>query len=265
MMQARHPSWQALLSRPPRPAHIVQLCESDTALARGAALFACEGLRRGEVVVLTGTAPHLAAIKSAMDGLGTDPRPALQSGQLIEGNAHEAVEQVSVDGLPDRGRFEAVAGEVLKRARADARFSGVRWWGEMSNVFHQLGNERGVLLDEDIGDMLCRKYSVSLFCSFQCDRFDARNYDGLLQEVCCRHSHVIPAEDYAAHRIAVNRAIDEVVGPIDGAALQSLLSWEGLGGCDQPSSQAILFWVRDAMPERFAAVLARAREHWEHA
>ena len=62
------------------------------------------------------------------------------------------------------------------------------------------------------------------------------------------------------HRLAVNRALAEVVGEIKGPLLQSLLSWKGLT-CDLSSSQAILFWVRDAMPEHFHDVLARAKAY----
>ena len=63
-----------------------------------------------------------------------------------------------------------------------------------------------------------------MFCSHLCDRFDPAGYDALLPQLCCKHSHVIPAEDYVEHRLAVNRAIAEVIGEIKGPMLQSLLS-----------------------------------------
>jgi hypothetical protein len=62
------------------------------------------------------------------------------------------------------------------------------------------------------------------------------------------------------HRLAVNRAIAEVLGEIRGPLLQSLLSWKGLG-CDLPSSQAQLFWVRETLPERFEEVLSLVKAH----
>jgi hypothetical protein len=65
------------------------------------------------------------------------------------------------------------------------------------------------------------------------------------------------------HRLAVNRAIAEVVGEIKGPLLQSLLSWKGLT-CELPSSQALLFWIRESMPERLQDVLARARAYQLH-
>jgi hypothetical protein len=62
----------------------------------------------------------------------------------------------------------------------------------------------------------------------------------------------------------VNHAIREVIGELRGSMLQSLSSWKGLA-CDLPSSQALLFWVREFMPEQFEAVLARARAYLKNA
>jgi hypothetical protein len=78
--------------------------------------------------------------------------------------------------------------------------------------------------------------------------------------MCATHSHLIPADDYVQHRVAVNRAIAEVVGEIRGTLLQSLWSWQG-PQCHLPSSQALLFWLRETLPEQFEAVLARARAY----
>jgi hypothetical protein len=130
----------------------------------------------------------------------------------------------------------------------------------MTNVLYQQGEQRAAVALEDLGSAAAAKHGATVFCSFLCDRFDAAGYDGVLKDMCCKHTHVIPAEDYVRHRLAVNRAIAEVVGEIRGPLLQSLLSWKGLA-CELPSSQAILFWIRDSMPERFHEVLQRVKAY----
>jgi hypothetical protein len=130
----------------------------------------------------------------------------------------------------------------------------------MSNVMHQHGDTRGALLAEDLADAAAKKHGIGILCSYLCDRFEPLGYDGLLPDLCRRHSHAIPAEDYVRHRLAVNRAVAEVLGDIRGPLLQSLLSWQGLA-CDLPSSQALLFWIREALPERFCEVLMRAKAY----
>ena len=255
-LPARHASWQDLLGSPQRPAHIVQIYESDDFLASGVALFAAEGLRRSEAVLLTGTPAHL---RSACEGLlarGIDADRAQAHGQLRLFDVHEAIVDVVRGGNPDRDRFDRAIGDAL--AGAAAHYPGVRWWGEMSNVLHHQGNTAAALECEHLGNAAVEQHGVTIFCSYLADKFDADGYEALLPRVCGAHSHVIPTEDYVRHRLAVNRAIHEVVGEIKGPLLQSLLSWRGLT-CDLPSSQAVLFWLREALPEKFREVLSRAR------
>lgn len=256
-----HASWRELLAAPAPASHIVQIYDSEDFLAAGVALFAAEGLRRGEAVFLTGTRACLRKLKEALASLGADPDAATRQGQLIVSDAHTAVEAVLVDGMPDAARFNAaVVDEALAKARADGRFTGVRWWGELSNVLHLCGNEPAALRAEDLADAAAKKHGITIFCSYLLDRFDPKSYCGMLRHVCGKHSHVIPAEDYVRHRLAVNRAIAEVVGEIKGPLLQSLLSWKGLS-CDLPSSQALLFWMCEALPEHFQDVLSRAKAY----
>ncbi|HWD22026.1 MAG TPA: MEDS domain-containing protein [Burkholderiales bacterium] len=256
----RHASWRELLASPPPTSHIVQIYDSENFVVGGVAAFAAEGLRRGEAVILTGTQAHLRGVEQALAAGGIDAEAAKSRGQLSLSDVDEAVRAVLVEGALDAERFQARVDDALARACADPRFSGVRWWGEMSNVLHQRGNDEDALRAEDLADAAAKSRGVTVFCSYLFDRFDPRSYDGMLRHVCGKHSHVIPAEDYVRHRLAVNRAIAEVVGDIKGPLLQSLLSWKGLA-CDLPSSQALLFWVRDALPEHFQDILSRARTY----
>lgn len=257
---ARHASWRELLAAPAPASHIVQIYDGEEFLAAGVSLFAAEGLRRGEAVLLTGTQAHLAAVRRALAALGVDTAGAMRGRQLSLSDVHKAIQAIVSDGAVDAARFRAAAGNVLAGAASDARFSGVRWWGEISNVLHLEADRGAALAAEDLADGLAKKHRVTVFCSYLFDRFDPRGYDGMLREVCARHTHGIPADDYVRHRLAVNRAIAEVVGEIKGPLLQSLLSWKGLA-CDLPSSQALLFWVRDTLPEHFQDVLSRAKAY----
>ena len=251
---SRHASWQQLLEAPLPAAHIVQLYESDAFLSRAVALFAAEGLRRGEAVLLTGTQAHLAGIRRALAAFGVEPDAALRYGQLTLSDAERALDAVLAAGMPDPEQLN------LAKVTADARFTGVRWWGEMSNLAQLRGNRRVGEAMEILGDEIAKKHGIRVFCSYLCDRFDPRSYDANLHDLCTRHSHVIPAEDYVRHRLAVDRAIADVIGAIRGPLLQSLLTWKGLA-CDLPSSQAVLFWLRETLPEYFDDVLSRARAY----
>ena len=66
----------------------------------------------------------------------------------------------------------------------------MRWWGEVTNTLNQAGNREAGLQAEKLGDAAAKKYGATVFCSFQCDRFDAQGYDDTLKDLCCVHSHV---------------------------------------------------------------------------
>ncbi len=244
---ARHASWQELLGPPSPASHIVQLYDSDDFLVAAVSLFAAEGLQRGEAVLLSGSPQHLRDLRSTLRKQGVDADAAVRNGHLSLMDAHQ-------------GAHASLAGARLASALADSRYTGLRWWGEVSNILLQHGDKKAALAAEDLGDEAAHEHGLTLLCSYLCDRFDPQSYDDTLHTICCKHSHVIPAADYVQHRLAVNYAIEEVIGEVRGPLLQSLLSWKGLP-CELPSSQALLFWVREAMPERFAEVLARARAY----
>ena len=254
-------SWQSVLASPPRNSHILQIYDSEDFLAAAVAHFAAEGLKAGEAVLLTGTRPHLAGIDRELESAGVDAGAAARNGQLLLSDVEESLVHVVTDGRLEPARFDEVACGTLEGVLQDPRFSGVRWWGELTNTLHHRhGNREAALQAEQLGDAAAKKYGATVFCSFMCDKYDSRGYDEILKDLCCVHSHVIPAPDYVRHRLAVNRAIAEVVGDIRGTLLQSLTSWKGLA-CELPSSQALLFWLRETLPDQFEAVLQRAKTY----
>lgn len=253
-------SWKALLASPPPSSHVVQIYDRHDFLASAVAHFAAEGLHRGEAVLLYGTLEHLRGIRERLSSDGIEVAAAMRSGQLSLNDVHEAIAAVAPHGSLDPALLEAVAEPALGEASSYGRFSGLRWWGEMSNVLYHHGDRESALRVEACGDALNRRYGGTLFCSFLSDGLEARAYEHGLRDMCATHSHLIPAEDYVRHRVAVNRAIADVVGEIRGPLLQSLWSWQG-PQCHLPSSQALLFWLRETLPEKFEAVVAHARAY----
>jgi hypothetical protein len=130
----------------------------------------------------------------------------------------------------------------------------------MVNVLYVEGNTRGSHQLEQFFDEVAHEETVAIFCSFLMDKYDPHIYDEAFANVCRTHSNVIPTADYAGHYNAVNCAVSEVIGPIRGRLLHSLMAWSG-ERTGMPTSQALLLWVKDTMPQRFPDVLARAREH----
>jgi len=253
-------SWRELLCAPPAAAHVLQLYDNEDFLVGAVAHFAAEGLKNGEAVLLSSTPEHGARIRNAIESAGVDAAAAARNGQLSLGDVQEQLSLVMAGHSLDARRFRTLCTGPLERLRAEERFAGVRWWSEITTTLAGRDERGAGLAAERLADAAAKTHGATVFCSYPCDRYDARGYGEGLKELCCVHSHVIPAEDYVRHRLAVNRAVAEVVGELKGSVLQSLASWHGLT-CSLPSSQALLFWLREAMPERFEAVLERARRY----
>jgi hypothetical protein len=251
-------SWARVVADAAPRDHIVQLYQDQDFLNRAVCRFAGAALANGEGIILVPTLTHWNAIRPRLEAEGVDVEGARERGQLTVVDADEFLPRFMQDAMPDAPVFLGLAADVIGQARAGGRYPKVRWWGEMVNVLWERGDVAASMNLEDLFDQLAQKHDIAIFCSFLMDKFDPKIYDEAFGNVCSTHSHVIPANDYARHRLAVNQAVREVIGEIRGSLLQSLVSWQGPSL--MPTSQATLLWVRERMPAQFPAVLARARE-----
>lgn len=260
-MSARATSWKELLASPGPNGHIVQLYQDAEFHGEAIGHFAAEGLIGGESIVIVATAPNWAHLSVRLLSKGFDPDELIRRGQLVLLDAEATLATFMFGAMPDARRFKAVAEATIERARADGKFRRVRWWGEMVNLLYIDGNQSGsTRLDELFDDLRCEQ-SISILHSFLMDKYDPGIYDRAFGDVCRTHAQVIPVEDYAMHRQIVDRAVREVIGPIEGPLLKSLASWAQGRPSGMPSSQSVLLWIKDAVPTKFDEVLACARRH----
>jgi hypothetical protein len=259
MGAAAETPWKRLLAEPGESCRIVQLYLDDAFYTEAIAHFAGEGLARGESIIVAATQAHWRLGCDRLRENGCDIDQLLRTGQLTHLDAHATLSKFMTAGLPDRDLFKSVAKEAIARARCGGRFPRVRWCGEMVNILYADGNLRGFeQLAQFLGEV-AREENTAVFCSLHMDKYDPKIYDGSFAEICRRYTHVIPAANYANHRDAVDRAVSDVIGDIRGRLLKSLINSQE-GPAMMPSSQGLLLWVKDNIPQSFSAVLARARE-----
>jgi hypothetical protein len=258
---SKYSSWKELLANPGPTGHIVQIYQDVSFYSEAISHFAAEGLARGESIIIVATEPNWANISGRLTSKGFIPAELCREGRLILLDAEATLPKFLMGDMPDAKTFKRLAEATVERARAGGKFPRVRWWGEMVNVLYVAGNQRGSIRLEELFDELAHEQSVSIFCSFLMDKYDPKIYDGPFGDVCRTHAHVIPTEDYALHRKIVDRAIGEVIGPIEGSLLRSLVSWAHGREVRMPASQSALLWVKNALPTKFDEVLACARKY----
>lgn len=253
--------WKALLADPGPNGHVVQLYQDDEFFGEAVSHFAAEGLVKGESIIIVATGPHWDNISSRLANKGYDVWDLRRRGQLTLLHADETLPKFLVNNMPDPKTFKGIARATIEKARAGGRYPAVRWWGEMVNVLYVDGNSRGSNRLEELFDEVAHEESIAIFCSFLMNKFDPKVYDGPLQNVCRTHAHLIPAENYDRHRECVDRAVAEVFVGIEGQLLDCLAASKAWSGPAMPPSQALLFWLKEAVPDMADRVLALANRY----
>jgi hypothetical protein len=169
--------------------HLVQCWENEESLLDALEGFVSAGLREGEGVVLIATAGHLHDVEKRLRKHWLDIDRARWEGRYIPLLAQETLSRfMAEDGLPDEGRFNAIARKLLDRASAAER--KVRFFGEMVGVLWAQGNIAGAIQLENVWEQFIHEQGVPLFCAYSRKLFgDDKN---ALQGVQHLHSVVLP-------------------------------------------------------------------------
>jgi MEDS: MEthanogen/methylotroph, DcmR Sensory domain len=250
--------WRNLLHDAAPRDHIVQLYQDEQFLNRAVCRFAAAALAHGEGVILVPTAAHWEAFCPRLEAEGVDIKAAQAKGQLTVVDADELLPRIMGERMPDAPLFLGLAGEEVARARGNNRYPKVRWWGEMVNVLWERGNATASMALEDLFDQLAHEQEIAIFCSFLMDNFDGEVHTRMLPRLGENHSHLIPVENYVRLERAVADALRDVVGEVEASVLEKKLLEHYAPQFAMPSSQALLFALRQAVPDVADAVLQRS-------
>jgi hypothetical protein len=253
-------SWDGLLSSAGPRDHIVQLYQDQEFLNRAVCRFAAGAIANGEGLILVPTAAHWEAFRPRLEAEGVDVNAAQNRGQLTIVDADELLPTFMRDTMPDAPVFLGLAGEVIGKARDEASYPRVRWWGEMVNVLWEQGNVAASMSLEDQFDHLAKHQEIAIFCSFVMDNFQSEVHSRLLPRLAQNHSHLIPVEDYARLERAVAAALRETVGGNDATLLEQQLLSNYSPAFEMPRSQALLLALRESLPDVADSVLTRSRK-----
>jgi hypothetical protein len=251
--------WDGLLAAAGPRDHIVQLYQDQRFLNRAVCRFAAGAIANGEGVILVPTAAHWAAFRPRLEAEGVSVQDAQDRGQLTVVDADELLPRFMKDAMPDAPVFLGLASDVIAKARGEARYPKVRWWGEMVNVLWEQGNVTASMSLEDQFDRLAKHHEIAIFCSFVMDNFNSEVHSSLLPRLGQNHSHLIPVEDYARLERAVSDALRQTVGADDARVLEQQLLSTYSPAFQMPRSQVLLLALRDSLPDVADAVLKRSR------
>ena len=180
--------------------------EQDDELADVLARFVTEGLALGERVIVVATAPHRAALDTALRDRGFDPGEHRAADRLVTLDARSTLDAVLLDGALNAELFATMAGGMITDALEDG--TRVRAYGEMVALLWERGDVSGALELEELWNALQADHEFDLLCAYPTSALgDARLGD--VSEVCSLHTQVLPPSGYATGAPAADATIAE--------------------------------------------------------
>ena len=256
-------SWNKLLQDANPRGHLVQLYKSDERLLiRNVAEYISAGLSRGQSLLVIATQEHSQAAFLRLEHEGVDVQTATHNGRLLIVDAVEAVDRSLENGRPDWSRFDDVVGTLIRQIAARPDYSGLRVHTEMAGVLWKKGFDVAAIQLERFWNNLLASQAFSLFCAYPIDVFDQQFQISTLDALLCSHTHLLPTGVTGQLENAINRAMEEVLGPRVND-LKLLIkanyrpSWAVL-----PRAEAIVLWIRNNLPDDANAILTRARRYY---
>ena len=249
------------LEAPPAAGHAVHVYEDVAELAGPVAAYLAAGFERGQPAVVVVTPAHWDVFADALAQLGWEPADVERRGLLALTDAEETLAAFMDNDGPSASRFEHVVGGLIDRVSARHPGRLVRAFGEMVDVLCRRGRADAAITLEDLWNDLARARSFSLLCGYRLDLFDHRAQVATLPAICRVHSHVRPSADPSRLTQAVDRALEDVLGPAQAGKIYLLIGDEAREE-RVPVPQLALMWVSRHMPVFAERVLAAARGYY---
>ena len=209
------------------------------------------------------TAQHRQLFSGYLDHLGADLPALLGSQQLVFLDAHDTLEQFMVGGQPDWHLFESAIRGAMRTVHPAGNAEGLRAYGEMVGILWKARQFAAAIRLEQLWNKLLEQSSFSLYCAYAIDvfgkEFAVANLDGVL----CTHTHMVPAQPNGTLETALNRSMDEILGPKADALRVLIKANYRPAWAVMPGAESLVLWLRNNLPEQADPIVDRARDHYQ--
>jgi len=252
------PSCDRLLSRPAEKAHMVQLYRDPAVLRHNVSHYLSDGFRCGDSAAVIATPEHWAEFRHGLEERGHDPARIQEEGKLVVRDARSTLDTFMRAGMPDETLFRDTVRPVLSELSAGGA-PNIRAYGEMVALLWKDRQYDAAIRLEELWNGLAESHSFMLLCAYEGDALAPEFHGRIAESVYRQHTHVVPAEDYERLSLAVQRAMEEVLGRTEAETLRPLIAATERRVTALPGAQATLLWLQSNLPHLVSPVLAAAR------
>ena len=252
--------WERLVEKPQSQGHFVQMYTDESELARSVGQYLYHGLRFGDGVLVIATPDHQKRFKEELIRLGADVPALLRGRRLAFFDAGNTLAQCLASGSPDWRAFEKTVRAAMSHVRAPE--GSLRAYGEMVGLLWNAKRSSAAVRLEQLWNHLLEQSAFSLYCAYPIGVFD-RDFDaGRIDGVLCAHTHLIPTRLDGALEAALNRSLDEIVGPEADAFRSCSRSAARSAWAVMPAAEATLLSLRENYPREADRIVRRAQDHY---
>lgn len=115
---------------------------------------------------------------------------------------------------------------------------------------------------EQLWNKLLEKSAFSLYCAYAIDVFGKDFADPSVEGLLCTHTHLIPAQPNGKIETALNRSIDEILGPKADALRVQIQANHRPARAVMPAAEKTILWLRKHLPES-DEIVTPARHHYQ--
>ena len=175
--------------------HFVQFYDSDSYLTESVCDFISAGLLSGEDAVVIATKAHRKSLEIALEEKGIDLIAARAEGRYVALDAATLLSRFMVNAEIDFALLDKSIRESIARPAKDEGILHV--YGEMVALLWEQGNVAAAISLEDYWNTLMETQSLTLMCGYPMRSFNREADTEAFDEVCDRHSRVLPTESFA--------------------------------------------------------------------
>lgn len=237
---------------------MVQLYRDPAVLRHNVSHYLSDGFRCGDSAAVIATSEHWDGFRRGLEERGHDVGRLEEEGRLVCRDARATLDLFMREGMPDEALFHDAVRPVLTVLSA-GRPANVRAYGAMVALLWKDRQYDAAIRLEELWNGLAESHSSTLLCAYEGDAL-APEFQGRIAESVYRlHTHVVPAEDYERLSLAVQRAMEEVLGRTEAQTLRPLITATERRAPALPGVQSTLLWLQSNLPHVVPPVLAAAR------
>ena len=180
--------------------HSVQFYEEDSFLLDALAKLIGTTLVAGDVAIVIAAPEHREGLAKQLKARGLDLDVTAKLGRYCALDAAETLSGFMTQGVLNAARFHSFMGYILSSIKPSAEGKPLRVviFGEMVALLWADGNIDAALELEQLWNDLARSHAFQLYCAYPMKSFNQETHRQGFLNICAKHSHIIPAENYTA-------------------------------------------------------------------